>query len=93
MSFDYKVDVTDDLLNTIKLAYQKFETYGYISDENTSLSSTFFEHKTNLIYKEFCKLGYNGEEFICLGHYYPNYGAVYWIHDRGGSGNLNNTYK
>ncbi len=47
----------------------------------TCRSDSIKKHHPNLIYKEFCKLGYNGEEFICLGHYYPNYGAVYWIHD------------
>jgi len=81
MSIKFELDVTEGLLEAIKSAYQVFETNGYISDENTSLSSTFYEHKTELLYKEFCKLGYEGKKFTCHGHFYQNYGAVYWVYD------------
>jgi len=31
--------------------------------------------------QQFSKLGYDGEQFICHAHFYPGYGAVYWIYD------------
>lgn len=81
MSIGFELEVTDDLLNEIEIAYRQFEIHGYISDENTSLGSTIFEHETDFLYKEFCKLGYDGERFTCYGHYYPSLGAVYWVCD------------
>jgi len=81
MSRAFELEITDDLLNAIEMAYRQFEIHGYISDENTSLSSTIFEHEIDFLYKEFCKLGYDGEEFTCYGHYYPTLGAIYWICD------------
>lgn len=81
MSIGFELEVTEELLNAVKDAYLKFEIYGYISDENTSLGSTIFEHRTNFLYKEFCKLGYDGKTFTCHGHYFQSYGAVYWIYD------------
>ncbi|SDC20356.1 hypothetical protein [Acinetobacter boissieri] len=81
MSKAFQLEITNDLLDAIRTAYQDFKTHGYINDESTSLGSTIFENETDFLYKEFCKLGYDGNEFICYGHYYPNHGAVYWICD------------
>ena len=74
------VEITKDLLNSIKKAYLEFELDGYINDENTSLGSTSFEN-SDFLNQQFSKLGYDGEQFICHAHFYPGYGAVYWIYD------------
>lgn len=81
MNRGFDLPIEPQTILNIHNSYALFLKDGYLNDENSKLGSWLLEYNTHLIDQEYRKLGYHGEKLSCRGHYYPQYGAVYWIID------------